>query len=155
MLCRIRHADWFRRFKNNDFELEAKECSGALKKFEDKKLEELLDQERCQMLTELGKTLQVDVSTVSKLLKVLGMIQKQGHWVEAERCRSACELLLQWKKRKGFWHRIMTGEEKWIHHGNPKRRKPWGKPGHASTSSVKLNIHGSKRLLCIWWNQRV
>ncbi|GBP84113.1 Mariner Mos1 transposase [Eumeta japonica] len=35
--------DWFQRFKNNDFELEDKEHSGALKKFEDEKLEELLD----------------------------------------------------------------------------------------------------------------
>ncbi|GBP10453.1 Inositol-3-phosphate synthase 1-B [Eumeta japonica] len=50
--------DWFRRFKNNDFQLEDKECFGAPKKFEDEKLEELLDQDRCQTLTEFGKTLQ-------------------------------------------------------------------------------------------------
>ncbi|GBP89754.1 Mariner Mos1 transposase [Eumeta japonica] len=56
--------NWFRRFKNNDFELEDEEHSGATKKFEDEKLEELLDQNRCQTLTELGKTLQVDESTV-------------------------------------------------------------------------------------------
>ncbi|KAG5313561.1 MOS1T transposase, partial [Pseudoatta argentina] len=35
--------DWFRRFKNNDFELEDKERSGAPKKFQDKELEQLLD----------------------------------------------------------------------------------------------------------------
>ena len=48
---------------------------------EDKELEEILDEDRSQMLTELGKTLQVDESTVSKHLKVIafGMIQKQGH----------------------------------------------------------------------------
>lgn len=34
--------DWFRRFKNNDFELEDKERSGAPKKFEDRGLEERL-----------------------------------------------------------------------------------------------------------------
>ncbi|GBM38725.1 Mariner Mos1 transposase [Araneus ventricosus] len=27
------------------------------------------------------------------------------------------------------------------------------KPVHASTSSPKPNIHGSKLLLCIWWDQ--
>ncbi|GBP68254.1 Mariner Mos1 transposase [Eumeta japonica] len=75
---------WFRRFKNNNFELENKERSGAPKKFEDEKLKVLLDQDRCQTLTELGKTLQVHESTVSKRLKVLGMIQKQGHWVPYE-----------------------------------------------------------------------
>ncbi|GBP55459.1 Mariner Mos1 transposase [Eumeta japonica] len=129
--------DWFRRFKNNDFELEDKERSGAQKKFEDEKLEELLDQDRCQTLTELGKTLQVNESTVSKHLKVLGMIQKQGHWVpyelklrDMERRFLTCELLLQRQKRKGFSHRIVTGDEKWIHYDNPKRRKSWGKPGH-------------------------
>ncbi|KAG5307856.1 MOS1T transposase, partial [Pseudoatta argentina] len=61
--------DWFRRFKNNDFELEDKERSGALKKFQDKELEQLLDEDPSQTLSELGKTLQVDESTVSKRLK--------------------------------------------------------------------------------------
>ncbi|KAG5319037.1 MOS1T transposase, partial [Pseudoatta argentina] len=37
-----------------------------------------------QTLSELGKILQVDESTVSKRLKGLGMIQKQGHWVPYE-----------------------------------------------------------------------
>ncbi|KAG5322818.1 MOS1T transposase, partial [Pseudoatta argentina] len=86
--------DWFRRFKNNDFQLEDKERSGAPKKFQDKELEQLLDESR--------------------------------------------ELLLQRQKRKGFLHRIVTGDEKWIHYDNPKRRKSWGKPGHASTSSLYL-----------------
>ncbi|KAG5319477.1 MOS1T transposase, partial [Pseudoatta argentina] len=76
--------DWFRRFKNNDFELEDKERSGALKKFQDKELEQLLDEDPSQTLSELGKILQVDESTVSKRLKGLGMIQKQGHWVPYE-----------------------------------------------------------------------
>ncbi|KAG5317737.1 MOS1T transposase, partial [Pseudoatta argentina] len=76
--------DWFRRFKNNDFEFEDKERSGAPKKFEDKELEQLLDEDPSQTLSELGKTLQVDESTVSKRLKGLGMIQKQGHWVPYE-----------------------------------------------------------------------
>ncbi|KAG5314450.1 MOS1T transposase, partial [Pseudoatta argentina] len=34
--------------------------------------------------------------------------------------------------------RETTGDEKWIHYDNPKRRKSWGKPGHASTSSLYL-----------------
>ena len=36
---------WFRRFKNDDFKLEDKERSGAPKKFEDKELEETLDED--------------------------------------------------------------------------------------------------------------
>ncbi|KAG5318537.1 MOS1T transposase, partial [Pseudoatta argentina] len=76
--------DWFRRFKNNDFELEDQERSGAPRKFQDKELEQLLDEDPSQTLSELGKILQVDESTVSKRLKGLGMIQKQGHWVPYE-----------------------------------------------------------------------
>ncbi|KAG5313551.1 MOS1T transposase, partial [Pseudoatta argentina] len=108
--------DWFRRFKNNDFQLEDKERSGAPKKFQDKELEQLLN--------------------CFKTFKRLGMIQKQGHWVPYElkprdvvRRFGTCELLLQRQKRKDFLHRIVTGDEKWTHYDNPKRRKSWGKPG--------------------------
>ena len=69
--------DWFRRFKNNDFKLKDKERSGASKKFEDKELEEILDEDRSHTLAELGNTLHVDESTVSKRSKVLGMMEKQ------------------------------------------------------------------------------
>ena len=74
MLCRIRPAEIG--FKNNNFKLVDEKRSGALKKFEDKELEEILDEDRSQTPVELGKTLPVDKSTVSKRLKVLGMIQK-------------------------------------------------------------------------------
>ncbi|GBP22865.1 Structural maintenance of chromosomes protein 2 [Eumeta japonica] len=99
--------DWFQRFKNIDFELEDNERFGTPKKFKDEKLEELLNQNRCQTLRELGKTLQVDESTVSKRLKVLEMIQKQGLWVPYElKLRDiewrflTCKLLFQQQKRK-------------------------------------------------------
>ena len=53
-------------------------------------------------------------------------------------------MLLVRHKRKGFLHRIVTGDEKWIHYDNPKKRKSWGPPGHASTSTAKPNIHGKR-----------
>ncbi|KAG5318790.1 MOS1T transposase, partial [Pseudoatta argentina] len=91
----------------------------------DKELEQLLDEDPSQTLAELGKILQVDESTVSKRLKGLGMIQKQGHWVpyelkprDVERRFGTCELLLQRQKRKGFLadRRFHSYEEaqKWI-----------------------------------------
>ena len=47
----------------------------------------------------------------------------------------------------------MTADEKWIHYSNLKSRKSWGLPSHASTSSVRTNIHAAKVMLCIWWDQ--
>ena len=66
---------------------------------------------------------------------------------------SPCEQLLQRQKRKGFFHRIVTGDEKWIHYNNQKRRKSCRLPGHASTSSAQPNIHAAKVMLCIWCDQ--
>jgi len=151
---------WFARFKSGDFDLEDKERPGQPKKFEDKELEALLEENSSQTLEELSTSLGVDLSTVGKRLKALGMIQKEGNWVpyelkprDVERRFLTCELLLQRYKRKSFLHRIVTGE-KWIYYDNPKRRKSWVKPGQPSSSVPKRNIHGSKLLLCIWWDQR-
>lgn len=151
---------WFRRFKSGDFDTDDKERSGQPKKFEDEELEALLDEDPCQTLQELSKSLGVDLSTVGRRLKAMGMISKQGNWVpydlkprDLERRLMTCEQLLARQKRKGFLHRIVTGDEKWIHYDNPKRKKSYGYPGHASSSTPRPKIHGSKLMLCIWWDQ--
>jgi len=66
--------DWFRRFQNNNFDMNDKEWSGQPKKFEDEKLEILLQEDSCQTLKELSETLNVNQSTVSKCLKEIEMI---------------------------------------------------------------------------------
>ncbi|KAG5317870.1 MOS1T transposase, partial [Pseudoatta argentina] len=94
---------WFRRYK----------------KVEDEKVETLLDQNPNQTQEELAESLNIDRSTISKRLKAIGMIQKQGNWVpyelkprDVER-RKITEMLLQRHRRKSFLYCIMTGDEKW------------------------------------------
>ena len=85
---------WFSRFKSDNFKLEDKERPGQPKKFEDEELESLLDEDPCQTLQDLVESLGVYFSIVSKRLKVMGMIQKQGNWV-----------LYETKRRgKAFFH---------------------------------------------------
>ena len=109
--------EWFQRFKNGDFDVEDRH-SEREKVFEDAELEALLEQDSCQNQEELARLLGVTQQAISKRLKAIGMIQKQGNWVpyelkprDVERRLFACEQLLE-RQRKGFLHRIVTGDEK-------------------------------------------
>ena len=110
-------------------------------------METLLDEDPCRMQDERAESLGVDRWTISSCLNALGMIQKQENWVpyelkprDEERRFFICEQLLQRQNRKGYLHCIATGDEKWIRYDNPKRKKS--------------NIHGSKLMLRIWWDQQ-
>lgn len=148
---------WFARFKSGNFDLEDEQRPGQPKKFDDGEFEALLDEDPSQTQDELANTLGVAQQTISDRLKAMGMIRKVGHWVpyelkprDVERRFFTCKQLLQRHKRKSFLHRIVTGDEKWVHYDNPKRRATYGYLGHASSSTAAQNIHGQKVMLCIW-----
>ena len=58
-----------------------KSALGSQKKFEDMDLGAKIDQGRYVTLEMMTNELSVDVSTVSKLLKAMAVIQRQEHWV--------------------------------------------------------------------------
>ena len=62
--------------------------------------------------------------------------------------------LLERHKKKSFLHWIVTGDEKWIHYDNAKRKKSCVKPGQPAKSTAKPNIHGAKVMLCILLDQK-
>jgi len=77
-------------------------------------LEALHHEALCQTQEELAGSLGLTQSAISKRLKVMGMIQKQGHYMlydlkpkYVEWRLFACEQLLERQRRKGFLHRIV------------------------------------------------
>ena len=90
--------EWFQRFKNDDFDVEDRHSGGREKIFEDAELKALLEQDSCQNQEKLARSLGVTQQAISKRLKAMGMIQKQGNWMpyelkprDVERRLFACE----------------------------------------------------------------
>ena len=72
--CRV----WFECFRNGDFDVRNKECPGQSKKFEDVKLQKLLNP--IQTLLELSKALNIKYYSnfVLAVSKLTGKIYKEG-----------------------------------------------------------------------------
>ena len=59
------YREWFRRFKDGDFSVEDKLRSGQSKKFEDKELEALLEEDQSQTQEELTESLGITQQAIS------------------------------------------------------------------------------------------
>jgi len=68
---------WFRCFKDEDFSVEDKSRSEQPKKFEDKELQALLEEDQSQTQEKLAESLGVTQQAISVRLRAMRMIQKQ------------------------------------------------------------------------------
>ena len=141
--------------------MEDEERPGQPKKFEDEELEALLDEDCCQAQEELAESLRVTQAAISKRLKAAIYIQKQGIWVpnelkprDVERRFCMSEMLLKHHKKKSFLHRIVTGDEKWIHYDNPKRKKSCEIRSTSQSNGKAEYPWREGNALCIWWDQK-
>ena len=125
--------DYFRCYKDGDFNVNDRPRQGRPKTFQDAELQAFLDEDPCQTQEVLALALGVTCQT----------------WVPYDLKPRDVER----QKRKGFLYHIVTGVKKLTHYSYPNRRKSGGLPGHACTSSARPNIHAAKVMLCIWWEQ--
>ena len=68
----------FRKFKNGDFDLSDKPCSGRPPTISDTELQELLDQDSTQTQQQLAEKLEVTQQGISARLHALGKIKTKG-----------------------------------------------------------------------------
>ena len=84
--CRER----FQRFRSGDFDVKDQHGDGKEKFFEDSELEALLAEDLYQTQEESAELLGVTQQTISKRLKAMEMIQKQGNLVPYEFLVNSC-----------------------------------------------------------------
>nr|CDS34418.1 Mariner Mos1 transposase [Hymenolepis microstoma] len=100
----------------------------------------------------------ISEQAISKRPKQLEMIAKEGSWVphklkprDVERRLFACEQLLEGQTRREILHRIVAGDDssRAENHGDCPvvilLRQHLG----------RMNIHGSKVMLCVWWEDQL
>lgn len=77
--------DWFKRFRNGDFDVEDKLRSGRPKRFEDCDLKALIDADPSQSRAQLAATLGMCKSMISTRLDAMGVVCKDGVWVQKKK----------------------------------------------------------------------
>lgn len=75
--------EWFRRFKKGAFNTEDKERTGRPRTFADRELQMLLDSDPAATRSKLSEVLNISKSSISKRLKDIGAVYKDGKWVQS------------------------------------------------------------------------
>ena len=124
------------------------------KKFEDVKLQALLDEDYSQTQKLLVEQLCFNQQTVTDWLREMGWIQKRVSWKA------------NGKSQKHMWHFARSVQKEVVFASHSYRgwkmdlfskvqaQKSWVDRGAPSTSTARSNRFGRKTMLCVWWDQR-
>jgi len=152
---------WFSRFREGNFDLEDRKRAGRPRELDCEYLEEVVGENPLQSTRKLACVLDFNQSTILRRLYEIGKKCKLGKWVpytlsETSKMQRLNICISLWAKiqKKSFLWKIVTGDEKWIFFHNPHNEKQWLSPGQASVHTPLRNIHGSKVMLCVWWDMK-
>lgn len=67
--------------------------------------------------------------------------------------KNLCLRLLQIQKRGHFFSRLITCDESWVYYDNPARKTVWRKSGEEPAMTPRRNLHGRKKMLCVFWTR--
>jgi histone-lysine N-methyltransferase SETMAR len=150
---------WFKRFNEDNFDLEDRPRSGRPTVLDESDLQAALDAEPSSSTRDLGAELGVGKSTVHRHLQQLDFVHKKPRQdshelteAQANKRVEVCRQLLENPLDDRFWKRIVTSDEKWVYLVNHNRDKRWVQKGQETPSVPKHNRFGKKVMICVWWN---
>lgn len=150
---------WFNNFRRGNFDLQNAPKSGRPVQFDEDELRAVVEEDPTQTIEEISQRTNTSWASVQRHLKSIGKFQHSGKWVpynlsdSNKSLRSSiCRMHLNRHEKEPFFDCFITADEKWIMHDNTVMRKQWLSTGEPPRKICKPNIHGSKNLLCVWWN---
>ena len=121
--------DWFRHLKNYDFDVEDKECSGALKSLKIKNWRYYFMKFHVRPKLNLQNHQELITQQFENIWKHYEWLKSKDigcctswSWEILNSIMSCVNSCFSGKKRN-ILHCIMTGNEKWIHYNNPMHRR--------------------------------
>lgn len=153
--------NWFRRFKEGDYDISDKPRCGRPTSVNDDQLLAAIEANPRQSVRELEVTLGDSKSTIHRHLHQLGKVKKFGDVVPHDltednknaRCDAALYLLTRHRTMDWLSY-VVTGDEKWCLCVNHTRKRQWVDIDKKAEPDLKGELHPKKVMLSIWWDRK-
>ena len=126
---------------------------------------ELIRTDRRITVEELASKLDVSVSSAHPIVASLGYSKVCARWVprqlmedqKTERVRCCTQLLKHHQGNPSFLVRIITGDETWVYHFEPKSKRrsmEWRHPNSPRTKKFKAQKSAGKITATVFWDSQ-